>query len=89
MIHINKHDYAVGLPWWSMLKNPPANIEDTSSIPALGRFHMPQGKSVGVPQLLSPCPRAHAPQEKPQQREACLPQLEKARMQQRRPGAAK
>ena len=43
MIQINKHDYAVGLPWGPMLKNPPANIGDTSSIPALGTFHMPQG----------------------------------------------
>ena len=50
------------------------------------------------PQLLSPCattteallPRAHAlQQEKPPQWEACAPHLEKARVQQQRPNAAK
>ena len=37
-----------------VIKNPPANAGDMGSIPGLGRSHMPQGKSVHVPQLLSP-----------------------------------
>ena len=32
-----------GLPWWSMVKNLPANAGDTGSSPAPGRFHTPWG----------------------------------------------
>ena len=32
-----------GLPWWlRMVKNPPANAEDTGSSPGPGRSHMPR-----------------------------------------------
>ena len=58
-----------------MDKNPPANAEDTVSVPGPGRFHVLQGNSthapwlliqrsrVREPQLLSPLPRAHAPKQ--------------------------
>ena len=48
------------------------------STPVPGRFHVPQGNSTRVPQVLRPtCPRACAPQpEKPQQWAACTPQPE-------------
>ena len=36
-----------------VVKNLPANAEDTSSIPGLGRSHMLQGNQAHVPQLLS------------------------------------
>ena len=36
-----------------VIKNPPANAADTSSIPGLGRFHMQQSNE--APQLLSLC----------------------------------
>ena len=32
-----------GLPWCSVVKNPPANAGDTGSIPDLGRFHVLRG----------------------------------------------
>ena len=32
----------LGFPGGSMTKNPPANAEDTGSVPGPGRFHMPQ-----------------------------------------------
>ena len=36
-----------------LVKNPFANAGDTSLIPPLGGFHMPQGNWAGAPQLLS------------------------------------
>ena len=55
--------------------NLPANAGDTSSIPGLGRSHMPWSNKVHVPELLSPraatsevlMPTFCAPQEKPPQ----------------------
>ena len=44
-------------PW---LKNLAYNARDTSSIPSLGKSHMPQSNSICVPQLLSMRCRAHA-----------------------------
>ena len=41
-----------------MVRNPPANSEDTASIPGLRRSHMPWGNESHAPQSLSPCPRA-------------------------------
>ena len=41
-----------------VVKNLPANAGDLGSIPGLGRFHMPQGNYVSVPQLLNLCSRA-------------------------------
>ena len=62
---------------------------DTGSTPALGRSHILQSSSARAPQLLSSSPRACAlPQEKPMQRQACTPKLEKACALQGRPSAA-
>ena len=85
-------------PDGAVVKNPPANAEDTGSSPGLGRSHMPRSSQAYEPQLLSPratttearTPRACAPQqEKPPQWEAHTPQQEKACTQQWRPNAAK
>ena len=38
----NKIDHLWGFPGGAGVKNPPANAEDTGSIPGLGRFHVPQ-----------------------------------------------
>ena len=44
-----------------MVKNPPANAEDTDLISGLGGSHMPWGNQAHAPQLLkSVHPRAHA-----------------------------
>ena len=40
-------------PSGPLVKNPPANSWDTSSIPGPGGFHMPQGSSARESQLLS------------------------------------
>ena len=70
-------------PGGAVIKNLPANEEDTGSIPGQGRSHMPWSNWARAPQLLSLCstttearaPRAHAPQqEKPPQWEAHTPQ---------------
>ena len=45
-----------GFPGGSVVKNPPANVENVGSIPDLGRSYMPQSNSADVPQLL---PRSH------------------------------
>ena len=42
-----------GFPGGLVLKNLPANAEDTGSIPVLGRSHRPQSNKAHVPQLLS------------------------------------
>ena len=73
-----------GFAGGSVVKNPPANVEDMGSIPDQGRSPTPWSSWACVPQLLSLCsrawespllkpesPRAHAlQQEKPPQREA-------------------
>ena len=70
-----------GFPFGSVVKNPPANAEDTDSIPGPGRSYMPQSNlspcatttepvlwSLGTPTNEPTCPRARAPQqEKPPQ----------------------
>ena len=48
-------------PFGTVDKNPPADAGDRGLIPGPGRFHMPQSNQAGVPQLLSPCSRAHEP----------------------------
>ena len=81
-----------------MVKNPPANAGGMGSIPGPGIkiLHMLWANWTCVQQLLKPThPRAHAlQQEKPPQWEAhiqqletnpCLPQIEKAHVQQQRP----
>ena len=74
----------------SVVKNPPANAGDTSSIPGPRRSHMPWSNRALEPQLLSLCSRAWDPhllklgslggcalkQEKPQPWEAQALQLE-------------
>ena len=60
--------------------SPPANAEDTGSIPGPGRSHMPRGSWAPVPQLLKAGhSRTHAPQqEKPLRWEAHAPQPERS-----------
>jgi len=53
-----------GLPWWPVVKNLPASAGDMCLIPALERFHIPQGNSGCVPA-----------QPKPKRSVACKPQL--------------
>ena len=45
-----------------MVKNPPANAENTGSRPGLGRSHMPWSNEAPAPQLLSLRSRACEPQ---------------------------
>ena len=45
-----------------MVKNPPANAEDTGSSPGPGRSHMPRSNAARAPQLLSLRSRAREPQ---------------------------
>ena len=52
------------LPWWSRVKNTPANAEDVGSIPRQGRSHTCRGQ-------LSPCTTAA----EPLCARACPPQL--------------
>ena len=47
-----------GFPGGSVVKNPPANVENVGSIPDLGRSYKP----VLAPQLLSLCSRAQEQQ---------------------------
>ena len=68
-----------GFPGGSVVKNLPANAGEVGPITDVGRSHMPRSNSApvlrllslcsraGEPQLLSPCPRAHASQDKPLQ----------------------
>ena len=51
-----------GFPGGWVIKNSPANAEDTGAMPGLGRYHMPRSNKAHVPQLLSQCSRAHEPQ---------------------------
>ena len=50
-------------PSGTVLKNPPANAEDTGSSPGPGRSHMPQSNEACAPQLLSLHSRAREPQQ--------------------------
>ena len=91
---IHLEDFAGG----TVDKNPPANAGDPGSVPALGRLHMVQSNLAQVPQLLKPTclePVFHKRSqcnEKPAHRNeesACLPQLQKVHVQQRRPSTTK
>ena len=55
----------VDSPGGPVVKNPPANLGDTGSIPGPGRLHMLRGSQAHAPQLLKPVPRARALQETP------------------------
>ena len=81
-----------------MVENLPANAGDTGSSPGLGRSHMPQSNWAREPQLLSLCvwslcsaTREAAIVRGPRtavKSGPCLPQLEKALAQKRRPNIA-
>ena len=43
----------LGFPGGTVVKNPPANAEDTGPSPGGGRSHMPQSNEARAPQLLS------------------------------------
>ena len=49
-------------PGGSVVMNPSVNAGDTSSIPGLRRFHMPQGNYTPAPKLLSQHSRVPDPQ---------------------------
>ena len=82
-----------------MVENPPANAGDTGSSPGLGRSHMPRSNEAREPQLLSlrvwslcSATREAAIVRAPliaMKSGPCLPQLEKALAQKRRPNTAK
>ena len=81
-----------------MVENPPANAGDTGSSPGLGRSHMPRSGWAREPQLLSlsvwslcSATREAAIVRGPHtamKSGPCLPQLEKALAQKRRPNTA-
>ena len=88
-------------PGGPVVKNLPANAEDSSSVPGLGRSQVLRNNWICAPQLLSLCSKAHKQQllslqsrahalqqEKPPQREAHTQQLERALTKQWRPSAA-
>ena len=60
-------------PGGSMVKNPPANAGDRSSIPGPGRSHMPWSNQAGAPQLSS----LGATTTEPRRAQACALQQEK------------
>ena len=88
-----------GFPGGAAVKNLPANAGDTSSIPGLGRSHMPRSNWAREPQLLSlrvwslcSTTREAATVRGPRTTMKSgprLPQLEKAPAQKRRPNTAK
>ena len=55
-------DSTQGFPGGSVVKNPPVDAGDISSIPGSGRSHMPRGNKARAPQLLSLWSRAQEPQ---------------------------
>ena len=60
-------------PGGSVVMNPSVNAGDTSSIPGLRRFHMPQNNYAPPLQLLRP----HAATTEAQAPRTCVPQQEK------------
>ena len=52
---------ALDFPHGPVVKNPPPSAGDRDLIPSLRRFHLPQGNSANVPQLLSPRAAATEP----------------------------
>ena len=90
---------ALGFPGGAVVENPPANAGDTGSSPGLGRSHMPWSNWSREPQLLSlrDWSLCSARREAAIVRglrtamksDPCLPQLEEALAQQRRPNTAK
>ena len=88
-----------GFPGGAVVENLPANAGDTGSSPGLGRSHMPRSGWAREPQLLSlrvwslcSATRGAATVRGPRiamKSGPCLPQLEKALAQKRRPNTAK
>ena len=88
-----------GFPGGAVVENLPANAGDTGSSPGLGRSHMPQSGWAREPHLLSlrvwslcSATREAAMVGGPRtamKSGPCLPQLEKALAQKRRPNTAK
>ena len=62
-----------GFPGGSVVRNPPANAGDASSIPGPGRSHMPWSNQAGAPQLSS----RGATTTEPKRAGACALQQEK------------
>ena len=60
--HCSRQQESWGFLGGSVEKNPPANAEDTGSIPGPGRPHMPWSNLIRASQLLSLCPKAREPQ---------------------------
>ena len=58
----NLNSHFEGFSGGAVVKNPPANVGDTSSSPGRGDSHMPQSKWARVPQLLSLHSGAREPQ---------------------------
>ena len=87
-----------GFPGGAVVENLPANAGDTGSSPGLGRSHMPRSSWAREPQLLSlrvwslcSATREAATVRGPRtamKSGPCLPQLEKAIAQKRRPNTA-
>ena len=85
-------------PGGAVVENPPANAGDAGSSPGLGRSHMPQSNWAREPQLLSlrvwslcSATREAAIARGPRtamKSGPCLPELEKALAQKRRPNTA-
>ena len=57
-----------------VVEHPPANAEDTGSIPAPGRPPVPRGSEFPAPATEAGTPRAHVSE----QGEPCAPQLERS-----------
>ena len=51
-----KNKVSQGISLGSVVKNPPADAGDTSSVPCPERCHVPQSNLAHEPQLLSLCP---------------------------------
>ena len=95
---ISEYSYFQGFPGGAVVENLPANAGDTGSRPGLGRSHMPRSNWARVPRLLSlrvrsPCSATGEAAMVRGPRTAmksgpCLPQLEKALAQKRRPNTA-
>ena len=54
MIHSMLKSHKKGFPGGPVVKNPPCNAGDTSSIPGLGRSHVTRSNEARVLQLLGP-----------------------------------
>ena len=99
-LYIPEHtkEFCGDFPGGTVVENLPANAGDTGSSPGLGRSHMPRSNYAREPQLLSLrvwslCSATREATTVRGPRTAmksgpCLPQLEKALTQKRRPNAA-